>query len=344
MQDTAIAQPQVRYARTPDGMNIAFIEAGEGVPVLILPFHSSHVERRWAAPGLGWTRGLAETNRVTTYDSRGQGLSTRNLETASSLQDYRRDMEAVMKAAAIEHSVLVAYGGFAHVAVAYAVEHPERVDALVLICTCESFSAWPLTSMMPIAEENWDLFADLMMARVEDSMRELAVAFFKACADPADYIHLICAFSDSSVSPLLDQLHLPVLVLHSLDQHWLSVEEGAKFAAKVEGARLVFLDGDQEPNQIEGVRVIRSFLADLGLGGTRPDSQRYEALRRGLTGRQSEILTMLGSGKTNREIADELVLSERTVERHVADVYGKLGARNRAEAVAFAVRQPPQSA
>jgi len=155
---------------------------------------------------------------------------------------------------------------------------------------------------------------------------------------------LIRAFSDSNVSHLLDQIHMPVLVLHSLDQHWLSVEEGAKFAAKVNGARLVFLDGDQEPNHAEGVRVIRSFLADLGLGGTRPDSQRYEALKRGLTGRQLEILTLLGSGKTNREIAEELVLSERTVERHVADVYGKLGARNRAEAVAFGLRQPLASA
>jgi DNA-binding CsgD family transcriptional regulator/pimeloyl-ACP methyl ester carboxylesterase len=335
--------PPVQYTRTADGMNIAFIEAGEGAPVLILPFHSSHVGRRWAFQGLGWTRGLAETNRMITYDTRGQGLSTRNLKTTPTLHDYRCDMEAVMKAGGIEHSVLVAYGGFAHVAVAYAVEHPERVDALVLICTCESFSAYPHTAMTAIAEENWDLFADLMMARVEDSFRKDAIAFFKACAEPADYVQLIRAFSESDVGHLLDQLQLPVLMLHSLDQHWLSVEEGAKFAAKVDGARLVFLDGDQEPNQAEGVRVIRSFLADLGLGGTRPESPRYEALRRGLTGRQLEILTLLGSGRTNREIAEELVLSERTVERHVADVYGKLGARNRAEAVAFALRPAAES-
>jgi DNA-binding CsgD family transcriptional regulator/pimeloyl-ACP methyl ester carboxylesterase len=343
MQETQLSTPPVQYARTADGMNIAFIEAGEGPPVLILPFHSSHVERRWAAPGPGWTRGLAETNRMITYDSRGQGLSTRQLETTPTLDDYGSDMEAVMKTAGIEHSVLVAYGGFGHVAVAYAVEHPERVDALALICTSESFSAWPLTSMTAIAEANWDLFADLMMGGVDESIREIAIDFFKASANPSDFLQLIRAFADSSVSHLLNRLHLPVLILHSLDQHWLSVEEGAKFAAKVDGARLVFLDGDQEPNQAEGVRVIRSFLADLRLGGTRPDSQRYEALRRGLTGRQLEILALLGAGKTNREIAEELVLSERTVERHVADVYGKLGVRNRAEAVAFALRQPSPS-
>jgi len=85
---------------------------------------------------------------------------------APTLQDYRCDMEAVMNAVGIEHAVMVAYGGFAHMAVAYAVEQPERVDALVLICTCESFSAWPLTAMTALAEENWDLFADLLMATV----------------------------------------------------------------------------------------------------------------------------------------------------------------------------------
>src|SRR5581483_545381 len=39
-----------------------------------------------------------------------------------------------------------------------------------------------------------------------------------------------------------------------------------------------------------------------------------------------------GEDKTNREIADALVLGKRTVQRHVADLYAKLGARNRAEA------------
>ena len=41
---------------------------------------------------------------------------------------------------------------------------------------------------------------------------------------------------------------------------------------------------------------------------------------------------------TNREIADQLVLSERTVQRHVTNLYAKIGVRNRAEATAFALR------
>jgi DNA-binding NarL/FixJ family response regulator len=58
-----------------------------------------------------------------------------------------------------------------------------------------------------------------------------------------------------------------------------------------------------------------------------------------LTERQWEVLQLLAQGKTNREIAQALVLSERTVQRHIADIYGKIGARNRSEATAFAMSQ-----
>jgi DNA-binding CsgD family transcriptional regulator len=54
-----------------------------------------------------------------------------------------------------------------------------------------------------------------------------------------------------------------------------------------------------------------------------------------LTERQVQVLRILATGKTNREIAEELVLSERTVEHHLASIYTKIGARNRAEATVF---------
>ncbi len=56
-----------------------------------------------------------------------------------------------------------------------------------------------------------------------------------------------------------------------------------------------------------------------------------------LTGREREILELLATGLTNREIAQRLVLSARTVETHVARVTGKLGVNSRARAVARAV-------
>ena len=57
----------------------------------------------------------------------------------------------------------------------------------------------------------------------------------------------------------------------------------------------------------------------------------------GLSARQQQVLALIARGKTNGEIADELVISLRTVERHVAELYAKLGARNRVEAAAFAM-------
>jgi DNA-binding NarL/FixJ family response regulator len=56
-----------------------------------------------------------------------------------------------------------------------------------------------------------------------------------------------------------------------------------------------------------------------------------------LTAREHEILTLLAGGLTNREIAQRLALSPRTVETHVARITGKLGVGSRARAVARAV-------
>ena len=59
----------------------------------------------------------------------------------------------------------------------------------------------------------------------------------------------------------------------------------------------------------------------------------------GLTQREVEVLTHLAQGKTNREIAGELVLSERTVQRHIYNLYAKIHVRNRAEATTFALNR-----
>lgn len=58
----------------------------------------------------------------------------------------------------------------------------------------------------------------------------------------------------------------------------------------------------------------------------------------GLTAREVQVLRLLARGWTNRAIAGELVLSVRTVDRHVANLYAKIGARRRADATAYALR------
>jgi len=57
-----------------------------------------------------------------------------------------------------------------------------------------------------------------------------------------------------------------------------------------------------------------------------------------LTPREREVLRLVATGQTNSEIGAALVLSEQTVARHLANIYPKIGARRRADAVAFALR------
>jgi DNA-binding CsgD family transcriptional regulator len=67
-----------------------------------------------------------------------------------------------------------------------------------------------------------------------------------------------------------------------------------------------------------------------------PPASRSSAAR--LTPREMEVLRLIADGCTNTEIAAELVLSVRTVERHIANIYAKIGARGRADATAYALR------
>ena len=58
-----------------------------------------------------------------------------------------------------------------------------------------------------------------------------------------------------------------------------------------------------------------------------------------LTPRETEVVKLIAEGQTNREIADELTISEKTVERHRANILGKLGMRDRVELTRYAIRR-----
>jgi DNA-binding NarL/FixJ family response regulator len=70
----------------------------------------------------------------------------------------------------------------------------------------------------------------------------------------------------------------------------------------------------------------------------RPSAHGVPRHPTGLTSREIDVLRRVAAGKTNREIAAELVLSVPTVERHVANIYAKIGASRRIQAAQFAVR------
>ena len=78
--------------------------------------------------------------------------------------------------------------------------------------------------------------------------------------------------------------------------------------------------------------------------GAAPDLAGSQALSRkpvtrpagGLTARELEVLRLVATGKTNRSIATDLFLSEKTVARHVSNIFVKLGVSSRAAATAYA--------
>ena len=116
---------------------------------------------------------------------------------------------------------------------------------------------------------------------------------------------------------------------------------------KYDRALMLLLVGDEE-SLVEAIGTAQALGAAplarraaqlLRARGSRVPRGPREATRAnsaGLTGRQLEVLALLGEGLTNAEIADRLVVSPRTVEHHVAAVLQKLGAASRRDAARFA--------
>ena len=69
------------------------------------------------------------------------------------------------------------------------------------------------------------------------------------------------------------------------------------------------------------------------------DEGKEEAPFEELTGREIEVLQLAGKGITNREIADSLSISHRTVQAHLSHIFSKLGVGSRTEAVVYALRK-----
>ena len=98
--------------------------------------------------------------------------------------------------------------------------------------------------------------------------------------------------------------------------------------------------GDEDGAEME-LDAARSVFQQLGAA---PDRARVEALTRlttaatagDLTPRETEVLRLVAAGRTNRQIAAELVVSEKTAATHVSNIFNKLGLSSRAAATAYA--------
>ena len=140
---------------------------------------------------------------------------------------------------------------------------------------------------------------------------------------------------------LADGAAPPVLALTTFD------DDEALAGMLRAGAAGFVLKGIPTADLHQAVRIIAEGGAWLDPGVTsrvltvyreapRPPARDDDALSE-LTARELEVLGLIGRGRTNAEIADELVVSAGTVKTHVHHIFAKLDLRNRAAAVIFAI-------
>jgi pimeloyl-ACP methyl ester carboxylesterase/DNA-binding CsgD family transcriptional regulator len=352
-------KPRIRYAITADGVSIAFWTLGEGTPLLYMtggPW--GHVEL-WDIPECRrWYERLAQERMLVRYDVRGTGYSERDVSDHS-LEALVADAEAVVDR--LELGRFDMFGAFdaGPVAIAYAARHPERVSHLVLWCSWARSSdirSPRIRAWLGLIDQDWELMTDtcahLALGWPAGEVGRHAAQRLRESVTPEAARAALKAMGTFDVTELLPRLEVPTLVLHRSDIPWLPVDIARELASRIPDARLSILEGESTAPYLGDIEAAASAIDEfLGEGKVRRAAQREaDALpserdgsgparghSHGLTEREVEVLRHLASGKTNGEIAEELFVSVRTVERHVANIYAKIGTRGRANATAYAL-------
>lgn len=190
----------------------------------------------------------------------------------------------------------------------------------------------------------------LLAAVVEIELAVGDVTAARAAADeleaatPADAMPMMRAISAQADAAVRLEVGDPEGALERLRSAWatwLELDapyEAARCRVLAARARRALADEDTAAMELEAARTV---FVELGAA---PDVLRVDALRRGSAGRapvalsprEVEVVRLVAEGKTNRTIAGELYLSEKTVDRHLSNVFAKLGISSRAAATAYA--------
>ncbi|HEY3210082.1 MAG TPA: LuxR C-terminal-related transcriptional regulator [Actinomycetota bacterium] len=214
--------------------------------------------------------------------------------------------------------------------------HAEAAWAAIRLAVDEAPDRVTRARLLPAFAEIALAAGDVPAARgAADELSEIANSF------NAPLLHAMSAQATGAV--LLAEGD-PRAALHALRPAWKAWQE---LEAPYEAARVRVLIGlacrelgDEDTAAME----LETALRALRQLGARPEVARVEKLSRGmasrmesgLTAREVEVLRLVAEGKSNRAIADKLVISEKTVARHVSNIYTKLGLSSRSAATAYA--------
>jgi pimeloyl-ACP methyl ester carboxylesterase len=324
----------VSFLHSQVGAQIAYTTQGSGPPLIIIPPWITHLDAVTAMSGYRqFNDAVAAHHTVVHYDRWGTGLSDRDRH------DFSLDGEVQVLKDVADHLGLRRFavmgpsrGG--PVAVAFAHAEARRTSHLILYGT----SSGPL-----LDAQTWPPLRDLMLANWPAATKAIAAlatpgcngrdveafaALMRAAATPEMTIALRDASDRHDVSHLLDQIRTPTLVLCRWGDPFVSPETARRLAGSIKGARLEMLDGEAHLYTVGDVAAIAERITAF-TAGARGGGRSAQ-----LSPREEEVLRLVADGCTNLAIAERLVLSVRTVERHLLNIYGKLGVRGRTEAMA----------
>jgi DNA-binding CsgD family transcriptional regulator len=162
-----------------------------------------------------------------------------------------------------------------------------------------------------------------------------------AATSESSMLHAIAAHVQGSVDLSAGDPQAALVSLRSAWRVWEELDapyEAARVRVLVGLACRALGDDDSAVLELDAARGVFEEL------DAAPDLARVDSLTRGavlddthgLSERELEVLRLVAAGKTNREIASALVLSQHTVARHVQNIFGKLGVSSRTAATAFA--------
>jgi class 3 adenylate cyclase len=256
--------PETRYAKTVDGVHIAYQVAGEGPLDLVVMASALGLGRIWTSRhAWNFPQRFTTFSRLILLDRRGTGLSDHILESDQqlTLESQMDDVRAVMDAAGSDRAVLLGMEtGFA-VAAMFAATLPERTAGLIAY-GAQARALWapdypfgrPATEFdaeiremedgwgTPAAASIW--LSDLNPGVQDDPLEiEDLVGWMQAVGGPGDAIRWATVDNDLDLRDILPSIRVPTLILHRTGDRVTPIENGRYLAAHIPGAELKELPG-----------------------------------------------------------------------------------------------------